>query len=126
MSNPIDEHDPEVLETRAIDDVLVKYKHFLPWVSHDGARPAVYDAKRSTERMKATLPLIDAITARWVEMRDVMPPLPLTLIALRRGLQRHDLGLYDAEVAWLLHTLQTRLGGADGHWQWDENDGALH
>ena len=126
MNDDLDEDSPEAQETRAIDDVLVKFRHFLPWVSHDGSRPAAYDAKRSAERAKATMPLIDAIAARWVEMRDVMPPLPLTLIALRRGLQRHDLGLYDAEVAWLLHTLQTRLGASDGHWQWEENGGALH
>lgn len=124
MSDHLDERDPEILETRAIDDVLVKYRHFLPWLTHDGSNPVDYDAKRSAERAKATMPLIDAIAARWVEMR--MPPLPLTLIALRRGLQRHDLGLHASEVAWLLHTLQTKLGASDGHWRWDEHDGALH
>lgn len=126
MSDEVIEDSPEAQETRAIDDVLVKFRHMLPWVTHDGSNPAVYDAKRSAERMKTTLTLVDAIAVRWVEMREVMPPLPLTLIALQRGLQRHDLGLYAAEVAWLVHTLQTRLGASNGHWQWDEHAGALH
>lgn len=118
--------DPEAQELRAIDDVLVKFRHMLPWVSHDGGRPIAYDAKQSAERMRATMPLIEAIVARWVEMREVLPPLPLTMRALRQGLKRHDLGLYAAEEAWLLQTHKDRLGAADGHWRWDEHDGVLH
>lgn len=59
-------------------------------------------------------------------MREVLPPLPLTLRALRAGLKRYDLGLHASEVAWLLHTLQIRLGASNGHWRWDEHGGNLH
>lgn len=126
MSDDIDEDSPEAQETRAIDDVLVRFRHMLPWVSRDATAPVAYDAKQGVERMRATMPLIDAIAARWLEMREVLPPLPLTLRALRQGLKRHDLGLHASEEAWLLHTLKSRLGSPDGHWAWDEHGGNLH
>lgn len=64
MSDDVDEDCPEAQEARAIDDVLMKFRHVLPWASHDGVAPIAFDARHNLERMRATMPLIEAIEAR--------------------------------------------------------------